>query len=93
MTPELREQEERLRATVESRRSYLLRECASMTPAFTISSLYLPIAASNSVLGRVSLIKAPSLLAGVLVDARDERVTPSHAVKRADAIATTSPEP
>jgi hypothetical protein len=44
-------------------------------------------------LGRVSLIKAPSLLAGVLVDARDERVTPSHAVKRADAIATTSPEP
>ena len=44
-------------------------------------------------LGRVSLIKAPSLLAGVLVDARDERVTPSHDVKRADAIATTSPEP
>jgi hypothetical protein len=32
-------------------------------------------------LGRVSLIKAPSLLAGVLVDARGERLTPSHAVK------------
>jgi site-specific DNA recombinase len=32
----------------------------------------------------------PSLLAGLLVDARGERLTPSHAVGKADATATTS---
>jgi len=35
----------------------------------------------------------PSLLVGVLVDARGERFTPSHAVRKADAIATMSPLP
>ena len=32
----------------------------------------------------------PSLLAGLLVDVRGERLTPSHAVRKADATATTS---
>jgi hypothetical protein len=48
-------------------------------------------AANNGVHRRRAKGAEPSLLTGLLVDALGERLTPSHAVKRAGAIDTMSP--
>src|SRR5881398_3534890 len=51
------------------------------------------LAANTSNHRRRAKAAEPSLLAGLLVDARGERLTPSHAVKKGRRYATTSPLP